>query len=104
MAHPTPAALLSLEGKVAMIAGAGGGIGSAVVRLFVEAGDRVVAIDLAKRGDLEGMTEIVCDVADPGAVAGAFGDWKARFGRLDVMVRYKAGDAAAETLVVEVPA
>jgi acetoacetyl-CoA reductase/3-oxoacyl-[acyl-carrier protein] reductase len=86
MAHRTPAALLSLEGKVAMIAGAGGGIGSAVVRLFVEAGARVVAVDLTERGDLEGATEIVCDVSDPRAVTGVFSEWRSRFERLDIVV------------------
>jgi acetoacetyl-CoA reductase/3-oxoacyl-[acyl-carrier protein] reductase len=86
MVQPTVASLVSLEGKVVLVAGAAGGIGSAVVRLFAEAGARVVAADLAPHGDLEGATEVVCDVADSGAVADLFGDWKAKFDRLDGLV------------------
>jgi NAD(P)-dependent dehydrogenase (short-subunit alcohol dehydrogenase family) len=44
------ASLVSLEGKVALVVGAAGGIGSAVVRLLAAAGARVVAARCSKIG------------------------------------------------------
>ncbi len=40
--------IMRLEGKVAVVTGAGGGIGSAISRLFVEEGAKVVGVDLRK--------------------------------------------------------
>jgi acetoacetyl-CoA reductase/3-oxoacyl-[acyl-carrier protein] reductase len=81
-----PAGLVSLEGRVAVIAGSAGGIGSAIARLFAEARASVIGLDLRRHGELESVTEIVCDVADSGAVSGLFAGWNSRFGRLDVVV------------------
>ncbi len=53
---------LSLEGKVALITGAGSGIGRAMARLFAERGSDVVAVDVvASRVD-----EVVSEISLPG--------------------------------------
>jgi 2,3-dihydro-2,3-dihydroxybenzoate dehydrogenase len=63
-----------IAGKIAVVTGAGGGIGAAVVRLLAEEGARVVAADVAAEGvealarDVPGVRAEVVDVADSGAV------------------------------------
>ena len=63
---------MSLEGRVAFITGASGGIGAAVARSLHEAG---ASVGLAsRRGDdlgLERGLGVVCDVRDPEAVDAA---------------------------------
>jgi len=78
--------LVSLEGRVALVTGAAGGIGSAVVELLREAGARVVAADLRVAGSRGGEDEVVCDVADSGAVARLLETWPGTYGRLDALV------------------
>lgn len=74
-----------LDGRVAVVTGAAGGIGAALVRGFREVGATVVGIDtrrLAGGADLF----LAADVALEVDVAGAFGEIDARLGRLDVLV------------------
>jgi NAD(P)-dependent dehydrogenase (short-subunit alcohol dehydrogenase family) len=85
-AHPgaAVAALLSLEGKVALVAGGGGAIGSAIVRLFRGAGADVVSADLeAQAGDRD---SVACDLADPAAIRTTVDGVVDSRGRLDVLV------------------
>ena len=67
-----------LEGKAALVTGAAGGIGSAVVRAFAEAGAEVLGVDRVE-------ADYVCDVARSDEVGGAVGTALERFGRLDVV-------------------
>ena len=67
-----------LEGKAALVTGAAGGIGSAVVRTFAEAGAQVLGVDRVE-GDY------VCDVTRSDEVERAVGAALERFGRLDVV-------------------
>jgi NAD(P)-dependent dehydrogenase (short-subunit alcohol dehydrogenase family) len=77
-----------LEGKVALVTGAAGGIGGATVARFVQEGARVAAADRdAERlsGTPAAMASTV-DVTVAREVEGLLTEVEARFGRLDVLV------------------
>jgi NADP-dependent 3-hydroxy acid dehydrogenase YdfG len=76
-----------LDGKVALVTGASGGIGAAVARSLHEAGASVGL--LSRRGEdlgLERAIGIACDVRDRDAVGRATEQVVERFGRLDIAV------------------
>jgi NADP-dependent 3-hydroxy acid dehydrogenase YdfG len=78
---------MELEGKVALVTGASGGIGAAVARRLHEAGASVGL--LSRRGGdlgLERALGLACDVRDRAAVGAAADQVVQRFGRLDVVV------------------
>jgi len=78
---------MELEGKVALVTGASGGIGAAVARGLHEAGASVGL--LSRRGDdlgLERGLGLACDVRDRAAVGAAADAVVERFGHLDVVV------------------
>jgi NADP-dependent 3-hydroxy acid dehydrogenase YdfG len=76
-----------LEGKVALITGASGGIGAAVALALAEQG---VKLGLASRsGEDLGIADVVarpCDVRSPAQLDSIVGDVVDRFGRLDILV------------------
>jgi 3-oxoacyl-[acyl-carrier protein] reductase len=77
----------ALDGKVALVTGASGGIGAAVARTLHEEGAAVGA--LSRHGDdlgLERALGVACDVRDRAAVAEATEAVVERFERLDVAV------------------
>ena len=78
--------LLSLDGRVAMVTGGGGGIGVAVATRLLGAGARVVSVDLPGRPCADGAEAMACDVSDPPATAELFEQVSARCDRLDVLV------------------
>jgi 3-oxoacyl-[acyl-carrier protein] reductase len=81
-----PAGLISLDGSVAMVTGASGGIGAAVTNLLHAAGSRVVGVDLTERvGGTETMA-LTCDVSEPARVERMFEQFRKRFDRLDILV------------------
>jgi glucose 1-dehydrogenase len=93
-----------LEGKVAIITGAAGGIGNAIARRFLKEGGRVVAADMddargqamAKEFDDSGTLRYVhCDVGDAASVAALVKDATDAFGRIDILVN-NAGILAAK--------
>jgi rhamnulose-1-phosphate aldolase/alcohol dehydrogenase len=82
-----------LEGRVALVTGAAGGIGRAVVSVLADAGACIVAFDL----DGDGARELVeplgerglalgGDVTDEGLVADAYAATVERFGGVDIVV------------------
>ena len=78
---------MELEGKVALVTGASGGIGAAVARRLHAAGASLGL--LSRSGDdlgLERALGLVCDVRDRTAVGVAADEIVERFGRLDVVV------------------
>jgi NADP-dependent 3-hydroxy acid dehydrogenase YdfG len=78
---------MELDGKVALVTGASGGIGAAVARGLHEAGASVGLV--SRRGEdlgLERGIGLACDVRDRSAVGTAVDAVVERFGRLDVVV------------------
>lgn len=84
-----------LEGKVAVITGAGSGVGRAAVKLWAEHGAKIIAADInlpsaeesvqlagAQQGQIKAVQ---CNVADPDSVDAAVALAVATFGRLDVI-------------------
>jgi NADP-dependent 3-hydroxy acid dehydrogenase YdfG len=78
---------MELDGKVALVTGASGGIGAATARRLHDAGASVGLV--SRRGDdlgLERGLGVACDVRDRSAVAEATAVVVDRFGRLDIVV------------------
>jgi 3alpha(or 20beta)-hydroxysteroid dehydrogenase len=77
-----------LAGRYALVTGALGGIGSAVVRRFIAEGAAVMATDTAGPGAVTGRVEHYhrLDVRDPAAWSEAVAVTVAAFGALDVLV------------------
>src|SRR5215211_2257409 len=76
-----------LDGKVALVTGASGGIGASVARRLHDAGASVGL--LSRRGEdlaLERALGVPCDVRDRAAVEQAAAAVVERFGRLDIAV------------------
>jgi NAD(P)-dependent dehydrogenase (short-subunit alcohol dehydrogenase family) len=84
-----------LEGKVAVITGAGSGVGRAAVKLWAEHGAKIIAADInlpsaeesiSLAGAQQGQIKAVeCNVADPDSVEAAVQLAVETFGRLDVI-------------------
>ena len=72
-----------LEGKVAVVTGAKGGIGAATVELFGREGATVVGVDLA--GDSPGDLALAVDVTDEDAVRELFARVRSEYGHIDVL-------------------
>jgi NAD(P)-dependent dehydrogenase (short-subunit alcohol dehydrogenase family) len=72
-----------LEGKVCVITGARGGIGSASVEAFRREGATVVGVDLTD--DSPGDLALAADVSDDAAVAAMYSRVRGEFGRVDVL-------------------
>jgi NAD(P)-dependent dehydrogenase (short-subunit alcohol dehydrogenase family) len=102
-----------LRGKVALVTGAGSGLGAATARAFAGAGACVACIDL--RGEAAERTSdelvasgaesiaLACDVSDADAVFRTVEAVVGRFGRLDVAVNCAAVDyvVSVEEMTIE---
>ncbi len=75
-----------LDGKVALITGAAGGIGAATAKLFASQGARLVLADLAPLAAAPDVLTLHLDVTDEAGWSAAMEQAIARFGRLDVLV------------------
>lgn len=85
---------MKLEGRVAVVTGAGSGIGREIARRFAEEGARIAAIDLRPESAKETVSLLAgsghfagpVDVADGPSVVEAFRQVDAELGRVDVLV------------------
>jgi 3-oxoacyl-[acyl-carrier protein] reductase len=86
---------LSLSGKVALISGGSRGIGAATVRMFTEAGAKVVFSYRSARLKAEELVQqcgsavchaVACDLTTSAAARGLVTAAVERFGRLDILV------------------
>jgi NAD(P)-dependent dehydrogenase (short-subunit alcohol dehydrogenase family) len=86
--------IYDFTGQVALVTGAGSGLGAATAKAFAEAGAAVVLVD-RNEGQLEATTEaltaagrkaisIVCDVSNEAAAKAAIERTVGEFGRLDM--------------------
>ena len=74
---------MSLQGKVCVITGAAGGIGTATVALFQREGAEVVGVDIA--ASAPGDLQLCVDVAQEEQVVEMYQRSRAEFGRIDVL-------------------
>lgn len=78
--------LIGMSGRVALVTGAAGGIGAAVVMLLRGAGAEVIGTDLPSR-EVKGASRVEpCDVGDAGSVRHLFGRLGQPPARLDILV------------------
>jgi len=89
--------LLAMEGLVALISGAGSGIGLATLEAMRGEGARVAALDLAPPPARDGVLPLRCDVTDSASVDAAVAAAAAHFGGIDVVVN-NAGIGAQGTV------
>lgn len=103
---------MSAEGKVAIITGAGSGIGQATALALLRAGYRVVLAGrraealqstIDEAGELgSNALAVATDVADPASVQALFAKTKEHFGRLDLLFN-NAGTGAPGVPLEELP-
>ncbi len=93
MSPTTNSGIGDLSGKVAVLTGAGSGIGLAAASSFTAAGARVIGLDWDERGRADVEQAVGADgwfaqvdVSDRGAVEAAIADVEQRAGRVDVLV------------------
>ncbi|WP_296038641.1 SDR family NAD(P)-dependent oxidoreductase [uncultured Agrobacterium sp.] len=80
---------MELAGKTALVTGAAGGIGRAIVTALVDAGAHVVAFDrdaAAMEKLSEGCDPVVVDLSDPAGIEMAMLDVLKGDGRIDILV------------------
>ncbi|WP_332130387.1 SDR family NAD(P)-dependent oxidoreductase [Chlorobaculum parvum] len=95
---------MRLEGKVAIVTGAAGGIGSATARCFAREGATVVMVDIDGDGCHRMLDEIVglggkarcypADLTSEPEVVGLFEEVRREYGRLDILVNIAGGIAS----------
>ncbi|SEG39465.1 SDR family NAD(P)-dependent oxidoreductase [Bosea lathyri] len=101
-----------LDGKVAFITGAAGGIGRAICARYIEEGARIAAIDVNAAAVADTLREasagerglaLICDITDPASVKQAVAATVERFERLDVLCNVAGGSSSADARVTEAP-
>jgi len=87
----------ALQGRVAVVTGASGGLGLAICQQLRAIGAQVVQADIshpAAPTEADGLLSVHCDIAEPASVAALAALTRARFGRCDVLVNNAAVSGA----------
>jgi len=101
-----------LSGKVALVTGAGGGIGRSTCARFIAEGASVTAIDIAPDGARAALEEagagarglpLAYDITEPANVKRAIAETVERFGKLNVVCNIAGGSSAADARVTDAP-
>ena len=89
----------TLEGKVAIITGATGGLGTSVTAAFLEAGARVAAVDRSARQEAnDSFVSVAADLSTPAGATSAVDAVIARWGRVDILVHLIGGFAGGTSI------
>lgn len=101
-----------LDGKVAFVTGAAGGIGRAICARYIEEGAKVAVVDIHADAVADALLQgsagehglaLVCDITDPASVKQAVARTVEKFGRLDVLCNVAGGSSSADGRVTEAP-
>ena len=100
--------LFSFDGKVDVITGAAGILGTSMVKHFAEQGAKVAILDRAKEAGEKLADEVkqaggeamflVCDVLDKSVLEQNYNDIMAAYGRIDVLINGAGGNMGAATV------
>ncbi len=103
---------MRLMDKIALIAGAGGGIGSATVKRFAEEGATVILSDINEKGCEKVLKEIeekggkgsiiLADVTKEDEIVSLFSKVKKDYERLDILANIAGGDFENQVAVDEI--
>lgn len=90
-----------LDGTIALITGAKGGLGTSVTRAFLDAGAQVIGVSRSiQAADFPhpAFTALSANLTDPAAVNAMVADAIDRFGRIDALVQVAGGFAGGQSL------
>lgn len=103
---------MRLKNKIALITGAGGGIGSATVKRFAEEGAMVILSDINEKGCEKVLKEIeekggkgsiiLADVTKEDEIVSLFSKVKKDYERLDILANIAGGDFENQVAVDEI--
>jgi len=89
----------TLDGRVVLITGATGGLGTSVTAAFLDAGARVAAVDRAARQEAtEYLAPIAADLSTFSGAQSATEAVVARWGRIDALVHLVGGFAGGQSI------
>jgi NAD(P)-dependent dehydrogenase (short-subunit alcohol dehydrogenase family) len=93
--------MINLQGKIALITGAKGGLGSAVTTSYLEAGARVIGVSRSiQQSDFPhfGFTAMPADLSTGDAARKLVAEVVSQFGRIDALVHVMGGFAGGQSV------